>query len=313
MKQLLAAVLALTATVAHAEVSRARFLMGTVCEITAADEASIEQAFAEAKRVEAMLSTWTDDSELARLNAGDCHASTDLAEVLTSALHWSRRTNGAFNPLVKPLIDAWKTRDDGALPDPRTLERALARTAVKNVTVSDDCFELRNGAVFEEGGFGKGYALERMLAYLGGPRALIDFGGQLVVRGEQIVTIADPADRDRPAVELLLTDTSLSTSSGSEKTFEAGGRRFSHIFDPRTGEALPPRGSVSVIHSEAMTADILSTALYVMGSDQALRWANENGVAAIIIDTENHLRLSAPARRLARNLKVLDPRFVLKD
>jgi len=84
--------------------------------------------------------------------------------------------------------------------------------------------------------------------------------------------------RNKSVVGLTLANASLSTSSASEKTFEVsdknGAQRFSHIFDPRTGQALPPRGSVSVVADEALTADILSTALYVMGEDEGLRWAN---------------------------------------
>ena len=94
------------------------------------------------------------------------------------------------------------------------------------------------------------------------------------------MTIADPEHRETPLFRLTLRDASLSTSSGSEKPFVINGRVCTHIFDPRTGEALPPRGSVSVIASSALLADIYSTALYVMGAGEGLRWADANGVAA---------------------------------
>ena len=103
----------------------------------------------------------------------------------------------------------------------------------------------------------------------------------MLVRSCAPVTIADPLHRDRAVVALTIHDASLSTSSGSEKSFVVNGRRFTHILDPRTGEALPPRGSVSVIARNATEADILSTALYVMGRDEGLRWANEHAVAAL--------------------------------
>ena len=109
--------------------------------------------------------------------------------------------------------------------------------------------KIRSGdAPIEEGGFGKGYALDRMMTKIAGD-AVINFGGQIIVRGTAPVTIADPRHRDRALVALTLHDASLSTSSGSEKTFIVNGRQFTHIIDPRTGEALPPRGSVSVIAS----------------------------------------------------------------
>jgi len=269
---------------------RARYLMGTVCEVATEStnaEAQIEAAFAEAKRIESMLSTWIDDSELSRVNRG-AEPSPELRTLLDQTLEWSRRTNRAFDP-------RWK-----APPQ------------------------------FEEGAFGKGYAIDRMLALLpsgaagscgarlrrafGRGRAggahhtgpplhvLINFGGQLGVRGSMRVTIADPKDRDKPVVELTLRDASLSTSSNSEKL---------HIIDPRTRELLPARGSASVIASDALTADILSTALYVMGEDEGLRWADANGVAAIFITSANQIRLSSRAR--ACGVNVIDGHFAIKD
>jgi len=289
------AALALIPTVVQGRAERARFLMGTVCEVAAHDPRQIEAAFAEAKRIESMLSTWIPDSALSRLNHGAAGSQpAELKALLDRTLDWSRRTNGAFDPRIKALIDVWKTREDGALPSAEAIRAARA------------------GTEFEEGAFGKGYAIDRMLAVIDG-EAMINFGGQIGVRGAVRVSIADPEDRQKPVVALTLRDGSLSTSSGSEKTFEVAGRRFSHLIDPRTGEALPPRGSVSVIADDALTADILSTALYVLGEDDGLRWADANGVAAIFIDPLHHVRLSAKARERARGLELLDRNFSLKE
>jgi thiamine biosynthesis lipoprotein len=142
---------------------------------------------------------------------------------------------------------------------------------------------------------------------------MINFGGQIAVRGELRVTIADPENRERAVLAFTMRDASLSTSSGSEKTFAIGGRRFSHIVDPRSGEALPPRGSVSVIDDRALDADILSTALYVMGEDEGLRWADAHGVAAVFINPSHQIRLSERAREHVRELELLDRRFSVKE
>jgi thiamine biosynthesis lipoprotein len=247
-----------------AEVSRARYLMGTVCEVavSGADaEAQAEAAFAEAKRVERMLSTWIDDSELIRVNRGAAPG-PELRALLNRAVAWSKETNGAF--------------------DPRWREKAFGERG------------------FEAGAFGKGYALDRMLALTRGD-AMIDFGGQLIVRGAREVAIASPTSRAKPVLALTLADASLSTSSGSEQP--------GHIYDPRTGRSLPARGSVSVIAGDALTADVLSTALYVMGEEEGLRWADAHGVAAIFIDPSNLVRRSARAPRVT----VLDPNYKVKD
>lgn len=257
------------------EVGRARYLMGTVCEITIDGEApAIEPAFAEAARIEAMLSTWRDDSELSRVNRGEAVASPELRALLDRAIAWRQETGGAFDPQIRPLLDAWRTRGEGAVPSRGRIDSALA--AIRS-----------HRAPFEEGAFGKGYAIDRMLAAIDSPHVVINFGGQIAVRGQARVSIADPQRRDVPMLDVTLHDQSISTSSGSEKRFVAGGRSFTHIIDPRTGEALPPRGSVSVIARDAFTADILSTALYVMGPDEGLRWANAHGVAALFITAQH--------------------------
>ena len=96
------------------------------------------------------------------------------------------------------------------------------------------------------------------------------------------------------------------------KTVVIGGRTLSHIIDPRTGEPLPPRGSASAISSDALSADILSTALYVMGPEEGIRWANANGVAAAFIG-ESFIYVSKQLRERARGIEVLDRNFTLKD
>jgi len=269
--------------------------MGTVCEVSVASEAEAEAAFAEAQRIESFLSTWRRDSELSRVNRGEMTPGSELRTLLDTAAGWSQKTGGAFNPRVRGLVEVWKTRAEGALPSAEAIAGALLDPR------------------FEEGAFGKGYAIDRMLARIASPEAMIDFGGQLAVRGALRVTIADPEHRDHPVLALTLANASLSTTSGSEKTFTAGGQTFSHLFDPRSGEALPPRGSVSVIAKDALTADILSTALYVMGEDEGLRWADANDVAAIYIHPNHTVRRSAPARERTRDLELLDRNFALKD
>jgi thiamine biosynthesis lipoprotein len=259
--------------------------MGTICEVTAVDP---DAAFAEAQRIESMISTWRDDSELSRVNRGEITTpSPELYAMLRQAMAISAETDGAFDPLIRPLLDAWHTRDrvgpaalgsaahpEADAPTREQLTNAVKRSNPANATLANGTIALANGALFEEGGFGKGYALDRMLAATAGD-AIINFGGQIAVRGVYKVAIAHPLHRDRPLLTLTLRDASLSTSSCSEKS--------SHIIDPASGEALPARGSVSIIDPSAFRADALSTALYVMGPQRGLAWARAHDVTAIFI------------------------------
>ena len=273
------------AVTTEAATERARYLMGTVCEVAAQNPEQIELAFAEAARIEAMISTWTDQSELARVNRG-AEPGPELRALLDETLRWAEKTGRAFDPrighLVKPLRHA-------QLPLPAARGEGTGNSIAASA-MGD----------FEEGAFGKGYALDRMLALIDG-ETLINFGGQIVVRGTREVTIADPARRDEPVLAFTIENASLSTSSGS------------HILDPRTGRTAGERGSVSVIAGDALTADILSTALYVMGEDDGLRWAAANHVAVVFINPNRDIRLSPAARERVRGLEVLDRHFSLKE
>ncbi|HEV2720972.1 MAG TPA: FAD:protein FMN transferase [Thermoanaerobaculia bacterium] len=309
-------VVAVAPSAARADTTRAQAMMGTVCEITVHDDADakdIDAAFAEGKRIEAMLSTWRNDSDLARFNAGDRSAlSNELAFDLIQTMHTAAFTRGAFNPLVRPLIDIWKTRDGGAVPTSEQIAAALKLVDLANVEMPQGGgVILKNGAQFEEGAWGKGLAIDKMLLVFrnkGAARVRINLGGQIGQYGDQpFVAIADPARRDKPAVGVLLVKESISTSAGSEKSFTVGGRTFTHLLDPRSGVALPPRGSVSVIHNSAFTADMLSTALYVMGPEAGAKFAKEHDIKAVFItDTNEVIPVNVPP------VQLLDPKFTLK-
>ena len=79
---------------------------------------------------------------------------------------------------------------------------------------------------------------------------------------------------------------SLSTSAGSERDLVVNGERVGHIFDPRTGRPATFNGSVTVWHERGLAADALSTALYVMGPEEGLRWARRQGIAACYLIPE---------------------------
>lgn len=292
--------------------NRARYLMGTVCAIEAADTAEIEAAFGEAARIEALLSTWLPGSELSRLNrAGQGEISPELIALLEVADNWRERTGGAFNPGVGPLLEAWRIREEGRVPSVQAIHAALEITA-RRICIHGGTVDLR-GARLEEGAFGKGYALDQMLTKLTGARATIDFGGQITQRGSRDVTVADPEARQSPVVGFTLQDGSLSTTSGSEKSFTSADRRFTHIIDPRTGEALPPRGSVSVVRDDALSADILSTALYVMGVGEGLAFAEANGIAALYLTPDHQVRTSVAFRKRIGELRLLSTKYERRD
>ena len=135
---------------------------------------------------------------------------------------------------------------------------------------------------------------------------MIDFGGQIAVNQRPpgqtawMLSIAHPLERQHAFLSVGLPDGSLSTSGGSERDLWVGGRRIAHHLDPQTGEPAAFHGSVMVWHSSALAADALSTALFVMGPDRGLSWAEAHDIAAcyLVPGSGVSVRMSSAFRRL---------------
>ena len=291
---------------ATVRVERTVFLMGTAATlVTEAPDrpaalAQLERMVRVMEATEAELSTWRDDSVLSRLNRQPLGVPRPVPPSVCGLLGrlaaWRQATGGAFDPAVGRLVEAWGLRGEGRRPTRAALAAARARTGLQHVTIdSETCTVARRADVaLDAGGFGKGEALDRMRDALRDPSSpwLVDFGGQVAVSGARSdgawpVAIAHPARRGAPAAELHLAAGSLATSGGSERDLAiGGGERIGHILDPRSGEPVRRRGSVVVWHRDAFAADVLSTALHVMGPDDGLAWAAARGIAACFLQAE---------------------------
>ncbi|HEX9730263.1 MAG TPA: FAD:protein FMN transferase [Gemmatimonadales bacterium] len=279
-------------------VERQFYVMGTRLDIRVASSAgargfeAIEAAFAEVRRIERLVSSWRDDSDIGRVNAAPAGepvvVPAELVEVLAEVRTWSQATSGAFDPAVGALVDAWDLRGDGRHPSDDELRAALRHTGLRLIELDREGSTVTRRAAdtwLDAGGFGKGQALRgvrRVLDSAGVSAAHVNFGGQAVAWGASPdggawdVPVAHPADRRRPVLALRLSDGSVATSGQSE--------RPGHILDPRTGRPVPPWGSVTVVARDPLVADVLATALFVMGPDSARSWAeSRDGVGVLLL------------------------------
>lgn len=284
-------------------VERTAWLMGTRATVAVegrnreAAIAASEAALRAMRAVEDRLSTWKDDSELSHLNRtppGQVGIGSEaLSSLLAEMALWSAHTDGAFHPAVGALVDAWDLRGDGRVPDADELGRS--RDASGDAGVSIDAVTghvVRRDARawLDAGAFGKGAALREARRALEGSEvrwARVDLGGQILVVGDAPthVAVAHPEHRDRVFTELGLTDASVATSGQSERGIDVDGVRFGHLVDPRTGQPVPAWGAVTVVDSDPVVADVLATALFVLGPDAGLRLAESLGVAALFLVT----------------------------
>jgi thiamine biosynthesis lipoprotein len=295
-------------------VERETYLMGTLlrAQVGASDRevglAAIESAFATVARLEDLLSTWRDDTELSRLN----HAPVGTSEAVSPALvallaevrRWRDDTDGAFDPGLGSLIDAWDMRGKGRIPSRAELESALSASGLSHFQLDPARGTLRrtrDGSWIDSGAFGKGAALRSardVLEALGIRSALLDFGGQVLAIGDPddpawTSAVAHPSRRQEPVALIRLSDASASTSGQSERAVEVHGCRLGHILDPRTGFPVPAWGSVTVVAADPLEADALSTGLFVLGPDAALRWARGRADVGVLVLVESDDEVAA--------------------
>jgi len=279
-------------------VSRDVYLMGTRAALAVhaprreAGLARLELALDALEATEAELSTWRPASAISLLNqhpVGQAWvANVQLCRMFADVWTWHRETAGSFDPAIGRLLAAWDIHGAGAIPSAATLERAIASSgmALIRFDVAACTLTRQRDVAIDVGAFGKGEGLDRAAAVLGDLPWMIDLGGQISVGGPAppgggwAIAIAHPRMRDFPAVQVRLTSGSLSTSAGSERDLDVHGVRIAHHLDPRTGRPATFNGSVTVWHERGLVADMLSTALYVMGPEVGLRWAEARGLAA---------------------------------
>jgi len=293
--------------------------MGTLFRLVlyAPDEpaarAAAEEAFARIRALDGSLSDYDPESELSRLGAlsddgpaGPVPVSDDLGRVLALSQQLARASDGAFDVTVGPLVRLWRrARRQDELPGEERLAAASAAVGFRKLELGDDGrVSLRaRGMRLDLGGIAKGFALDeavRVLRRRGLECVLVDGGGDLRVgaappgrAGWRIALVRGEAgggpDLRESQDGLLLADAAVATSGDLERFFELGGRRYSHILDPRTGRALEERRLVSVVVPAAAAgtgdpgalADGLATAVSVLGPELGLRLvARYPGVSA---------------------------------
>ena len=285
-------------------VSRDVYLMGTRAQLStyAATHdrglASLESALAVIEAAEDELSTWRESSHVSALNRHPIGqpwmATPRLCRMFSDVWEWHRATDGAFDSAIGRLLAAWDIHGEGTVPtrEPHERARALSGMALLTFDLGRCTLTRRADVAIDVGAFGKGEALDRAAAVLGDGPWMIDLGGQISVggrvppQGGWPVGVADPRRRDHRVLQVRMATGSLSTSAGSERDLVVNGVRVGHIFDPRTGRPAMFNGSVTVWHERGLAADALSTALYVMGPEAGLRWAEERGIAACYLIPE---------------------------
>lgn len=257
---------------------RARIVLYASDEAHAQD--AVRAAFDRIAYLEQAMSDYRTDSELMRLCAqAGCppvRVSPELYYILRKSQDLSRRSDGAFDVTAGPLIRLWRTaRKSDRLPAQADIDAARKLVGWQKVIIDPKARTVRleiPGMQLDLGGIAKGYACDeavRVLKRQGITSALIEMGGDIVVSGPppgtlgwEIVVGADSSRR------LFLLNCAVSSSGDTEQFVEIGGKRYSHVVDPKTGVGLTDRIAVTIIAPTGTLSDGLSTAVSVLGEEK---------------------------------------------
>jgi len=273
--------------------------------------ARIDEAVAEVKRIESLLTTFDTLSQTYQINASagitPVKVDSEVFNLIARSLRISALTQGAFDitygSIDKRLWNFDQTMT--ALPDETTARKMVRLINYKNVELDE-----RNTTVFLKhkgmrigfGGIGKGYAADRAKRVLregGVTSGVVNAAGDLTVWGAQpdgkswTIGIADPDRRQFPFASLQLDNISVATSGNYEKFVMIKGEKYSHTIDPKTGYPVRGMKSVTIISSSAELADAMAIPVMVMGTKAGLHLVNQiKDLGCIIVDDHNVIHTS---------------------
>lgn len=292
-------------------------LMGTDFEISVVAPTeeigyiNIDEAVSEIRRIEAMISSWDENSETSEVNRNAGRQPVKVSKELFQLVERSKRiaeiTDGAFDISYASLDNIWKY--DGSMSHMPTVTQI--KMSIEKIGYQKIILDAANQTIFlpEEGmriGFGaigKGYAADKakeLLISKGVRGGLVNASGDLTTWGTRetgekwMVGITNPLKKDRIFSWLPVVESSVATSGNYEKYIVLNGEKYSHIIDPRTGYPTKGVNSVSIFAKQAELCDALATAVFIMGKDSGIHLVNQlEGVEVVLVDGNNKIYKSS--------------------
>lgn len=276
------------------------FAMDTVMQVNAwgeDGEAAVEETEQMLYQLEDLLSRTREESQVAALNrsAGTAvELDEELRKLIETAEFYTRETNGAFDITIAPVMDAWGfTTDTYQVPEKAEIQELLTHVGIDHIHMDGAACSLDSDTEIDLGGIAKGYASDRVAEIYAAhhvPRGMVYLGGNVLAWGDRSdgspwrVGIQDPKHPENPdaLVGILhLKDSFAITSGGYQRNFEENGQYYHHILNPATGyPADSGLTSVTVVADKTAgngtMCDALSTALFIMGQEQALDYWRDN-------------------------------------
>ncbi|MRX65108.1 FAD:protein FMN transferase [Maribacter sp. RZ05] len=272
---------------------------------------NIDEAVAEIKRIEKLISSWDPDSETALINknAGikPVKVSLELFKLIERTKQISEITDGAFDISYSSMDGIWKF--DGSMtnmPTKDEIKKSMAKVGYEQIILDSNeqtVFLKQKGMKISFGAIGKGYAADKTKELLVSKQVvagIINASGDLTTWGTKasgekwLIGIANPLSKDKIFSWLPIVESSVATSGNYEKFVMFDGKKYTHIIDPRTGYPSQGVNSVSIFSKSAELCDALATAVFIMGKDAGLSLINQlGGTEVILVDSNNKIHKSS--------------------
>jgi FAD:protein FMN transferase len=313
--------------------SETEFLLDTVCTIKIygqTDSSLLDVAFDEIKRLEGLLSTKTEGSEIYRINARAGISAVSVSDetygLIKDALEFSFRTEGVFNIAVGPLVDLWGIGTENArVPSQQEIDAVLPLLDYTKVIMDDagkSVYLADKGMSLDLGAIAKGYIADKtaeLLRSRGVRSAVLNLGGNVYVIGSKPngdkwkIGIQDPfGERNDYFAVYQAEDETLVSSGIYERYFIKDGVRYHHIFDCKTG--YPVKNdiySATVIGKDSETADALSTIVFSLGIEKGFAFVTGYpGYDLVFVDAGKDVTVSG---ELDGKLVISDENFKLSE
>lgn len=302
------------------EVVQEEFLMDTFVSISAYGantdflKENVEAAFREMRRITGLTERFSPESmesNVQQINqeAGKKPVKVDplVWEMLSEAKKYQRLTNGAFEITIGPLVDLWKTAGQRQeVPTTDELKAVLMLVNSDNLILDAEkqtAFLSKADMSLDLGAVAKGYAVEsaaEVLKTAGIKKAIINAGGDLKVIGKKKrfpgwqIGIQNPRDSKGVIGVLTLENEAVATSGDYQRVIKIGTNEYHHLLSTENGYPVNYNQSVTIICPHAGQADLLSTALFLLESKQALNLVDQlPDVEVVIVTAEGEILISS--------------------
>ena len=244
-----------------------------------------EIAFRSFILVDSLMSSYKDLSEISRISNNPrewVNCSKETFEVLQRAKYWARKTNGAYDPTIGSLTSVWNFQGRESIPEESEINASVSFVDFERLELKNQRARVNiDGLLIDLGGAAKGYAVDHAISKLraaGIENGLIEAGGDIRYWGKKPdgtswrIAVQHPR---KPGSFIEVDDLGLeaiATSGDYQQYFLLDDRRYHHILDPRTGWPSTPTISTTVWAQNTMDADILATAVFVLGEEKGIQF-----------------------------------------